>query len=248
MPVERARMRVVVVVVLSVTVALCPLATSAYWSGAGVSAGGVQQPIKFTPNVQELQLTAIAATPFPEQIVTTAQGPPHALISGNTMTIDGETYPIGDSFSDASQIPMGSIERSRFNEYGYSTILAVGAQDYRLLWTTEDGQRNYIILKADDTLFAGPDGFTAELTQLKEKEELTFDAMKIELGGLGAILAAEFAICPFTAAAGCVAAIVTGAGGLIGGFGLTMWRVVADWIPARNSVNDSFTQIEINRP
>lgn len=83
---------------------------------------------------------------------------------------------------------------------------------------------------------------------LGESEERTFDAVKIEIAELGSIIVAEFAIGPMTGGAGCIAAIVTAFGGLVGGFALGMWRVFTDYVPARNNVNEAYVQIEINRP
>ena len=247
-------LRAAMMLVVAASIVMCPLAATAYAGRVPSGVGLLQPPIQFTPNVQQLQLTSMAATAFATgvptagPVATQTTGPPVATVSGNTITIGNETYPIGETFTDASQIPMGLVDEARFGQQGYSTILAVGAQDYRLMWVTDRGERKYLITREDDSLFSGPEGFKDAIDDLQVKEELTFDAIKIELGGLGAILAAEIAVCPLTEGGGCVAFVATGVLGLIGGFALGMWRVFTEWIPAINNVNNAFIQADINSP
>lgn len=237
-----------------VCVLIVPISVSGTASPHLPGPGGFQPPIDFTPNVEELRLTSVAATAMataaapPDTLAQPTDGPPLAVVSGETITIGGKEYPLGDTFTDAEGIPMGVVEDSLFGDQGYSTIRAVGGEDYRLIWVTDRGEEQYMIVREDDPLFSGPDGFKETLEALGEAEERTFNAVKFELGGLGGIIAAEVAICPVTGTAGCIAAVVTAAGGLVGGFFLGMWRVFTDYIPARDNVGEAYEQIEINRP
>lgn len=249
---HKSKFQAAAILVLSACIAVVPLATSASAHNSASLDRALLQPIVFTPNIEELELTAVAAT----AMATAVAGPatiadPNAPVDpvpGEIILIGGKEYPIGETFTDADGIPKGVVEKSMFGDQGYSTILAVGGDKYRLIWVTDRGEKQYMIVREDDELFSGPDGFKETLQALGEAEERTFDAVKIELGGLGAILLAEFALCPATAGGGCVAAIVTGLGGLVGGFLLGMWRVITDYAPARNNVGVAYEQIEINRP
>ena len=191
-------------------------------------------------------MATAVATPAP--IAGATPGPALATVSGDTITIGENDDPIGDTFTDAHDIPKGVVEDSLFGGQRYSTILAVGGDKYRLIWVTDRGEKQSMIVRADGDLFGGPDGFRETIEALGESEERTFNAVKIEVAGLIGILAAEFAICPITGAAACSAAGVTAYGGLMGGFALGLWRVFTDYGPARNNVSAAYTQIEINRP
>jgi hypothetical protein len=236
---------------ISACIAIGPLTTSAsaYSSSFGAA---LQGPIEFTPSVEELELTTVAATAMATAVADPAAfadpNPPVDPVSGETILIGGKEYPLGDTFTDAEDIPRGVVQDSLFHDQGYSTILAVGGDKYRLIWVTDRGEKQYMIVREDDELFSGPDGFKETIEALGESEERTFDAAKVELGGLGAILLAEFALCPATVGTSCIAAIVTGIGGLVGGFLLGMWRIFTDYAPARNNVGEAYEQIEINRP
>lgn len=54
-----------------------------------------------------------------------------------------------------------------------------------MLWIDAGGERKYMIVREDDVLFSGADGFREQMKDLQLAEERTFDAVKIELGGLG---------------------------------------------------------------
>lgn len=251
---HKTRIQAAAILFISFSIAVGPLSTSAYAYHGASPEIVLLQPIDFTPNVKDLELTAIAGTAMatavatPSAIVEPTPAPPIATVSGDTITIGGKEYPIGDTFTDADDIPKGIVEDSLFGDQGYSTIVAVGGEKYRLIWVTDRGEKQYMIVREDDELFSGPDGFKETMEALGESEERTFDAVKLEVGGLIGILAAEFAICPITGGGGCIAAVVTAFGGLVGGFALGLWRVFTDYVPARNNVGAAYAQIEINRP
>jgi len=116
-----------------------PLAASTSAYHAASLEEPLLQPIDFTPNVKELELTTVAGTAMATAVATPAAianptpGPPVAIASGETITIGEKDYPIGDTFTDADDIPKGVVEDSLFGNQGYSTIVAVGGDKYRLI-------------------------------------------------------------------------------------------------------------------
>lgn len=251
---HKTRIQAAAILFISASIAVGPLSSSAYAYHGSPLDNALLQPIDFTPNVKDLELTAVAGTAMATAVATPAAiaeptpGPPIVTVSGETITIGGKDYPIGNTFSDADDIPKGVVEDSLFGDQGYSTIVGVGGEKYRLIWVTDRGEKQYMIVRENDNLFSGPDGFKETMEALRESEQRTFNAVKLEFGGLIGILAAEFAICPITGGAGCIAAVVTAYAGLVGGFALGLWRVITDYVPARNNVSAAYTQIEINRP
>ena len=201
-------------------------------------------PIKFTPHITEIVLTIT-----PDTILGEDLGYLTAIVSGNTITIGSHSYPIGDGFLDASDIPQGVVEQSLFGEYGYATILAQGADEYRLIWITDnDGVKHYIIVKQDDDLFSGTDGFTDQLETVTDNEDKVLEAIGLEFGGIGGLIAGEFVICPITGGAGCIVGLITAFGAVIGGFVRGIWLIFHDWMPSMKNVVRAFESIEISRP
>lgn len=241
----KAKIRIGLMVTLVVCVIFCPLA----WGGYSVHYAALAQeksdgPIKFTPHI-----TGIVLTITPDTILGEDLGYLTAIVSGNTITIGTHSYPIGDGFLDGSDIPQGAVEQSLFGEYGYATILAQGADEYRLIWITDnDGVKHYMIVKEDDNLFNETDGFTEQLEKLTDNEEKVLEAIGLEFGGIGGLIVGEFVICPITGGAGCIVGLVTAFGAVIGGVVRGIWLIFHEWLPSMTNVVRGFESIEISRP
>jgi hypothetical protein len=133
----------------------------------GASARAPRGQIEFTEHVSTLGLThtvqaTALGTPAPPAAPQSTMFPPvgtppvmvpveedeYALCG--TLEVSGQSYPIGDRFTDASGIELGTtVNADVWGQNGYAVIQ--DNPDYRLLWITRgDGARQYVIVHMND--------------------------------------------------------------------------------------------------
>ena len=167
--------------------------------------------------------------------------------------IGDKLYRIGDEFLDDSGIPKGPTTKDSFGWYGYATIKT--HPDHKLIWYTDaDGQKHYMIVRADDELFAGTpgvdngDGFEDYVGQLQDAETAIVASASIYGGGLGGLILAQIALCGPTGGATCVSALITAGIAMIGAALSGLYNYVFKMLPAEKNIAEQFELIEANRP
>jgi len=233
---------------------LCPLSFASLTARRSAYAQG---PIEFTPHITPL---IIEETPGPFEIGTVGSPGPVATttapvqlpyVSGNMLIVEGQSFPIGDEFLDASGIPLGPVEQDYLGTYGWAAV--AGQPDYVLLWYVDwDGQKHHIITQVSDPLFVGhpgiDDGFEDYLRELKKAE----DAMAISgggvFGGVGTLVLIELGLCVPTAGTTCGTAFLTAVVGGIGGGATYLYNHFFKYVPAGNNLEKQFEQIDAVRP
>ncbi|MFV2045191.1 MAG: hypothetical protein ACC700_18405 [Anaerolineales bacterium] len=167
--------------------------------------------------------------------------------------IGDKLYRIGDEFLDDSGITRGPTTKDTFGWYGYATIAT--HPEYKLIWYTDlSGQKHYMIVRADDELFAGTpgvdngDGFEDYVGQLQDAEAAIAASAGIFGGGLGGLILAQIALCGPTAGATCVSGLITAAVAMVGA-GLTgLYNYVFKMLPAEKNIFKQFELMDANRP
>ncbi len=167
--------------------------------------------------------------------------------------IGDKLYRIGDEFLDDSGIPKGPTTKDAFGWYGYTTIKT--NPDHKLIWYTDaGGQKHYMIVRADDELFAGTpgvdngDGFEDYVGQLQDAESAIAASASIYGGGLGGLILAQIALCGPTGGATCVSALITAGIAMVGAALSGLYNYVFKMLPAERNIAEQFELIEANRP
>jgi hypothetical protein len=168
----------------------------------------------------------------------------------------GETvaFPIGCEFLGGEAIPVGATIESATGIFGYATI--EGAPEYRLIWFNDPNTwytpgpptRRYIIVRADDPLFAGmpglDDGFEDHVERVLETEQaMGLGGGGIITGGIAAALA-QYYLCPLTSGGTCATAAFTAIVTAIGG-GTAMARNFPAWLRRIGNVAAQFHTISL---
>jgi hypothetical protein len=167
--------------------------------------------------------------------------------------IGDKLYRVGDEFLNDSGIQRGPSTQDTFGWYGYATIKT--HPDHRLIWYTDaDGQKHYMIMRADDELFAGTpnvdngDGFEDYIGQIRDAENAIAASSSIFGGGLGGLIIAQIALCGPTGGATCVTGLITAAVTMIGAGLAGLYNYIFKMLPAERNIIDQFELIEANRP
>ena len=180
------------IVVITVSLFVCPLATGGYGLGYGLPRPAEARQIEFTPHVSTLEAEA-----SPEPATLPTLGP-------------------GQFFSEDNKPKVISVHGDE--RFGWGDI--PGNSNLVLIWVTDEEGTSYLAVEKGSDFFLGyldkatnsrsADGFEDLVQQHDEKKE-QFDAAGDE--GFGSALAASvllagLALCPETGGAGCVAGIV----------------------------------------
>jgi hypothetical protein len=209
-------------------------------------------PFQTVPPVKATFATPIGAeTPIPTPLPTVGPAGSLIYIEGNSLIVGSETYPIGDEFLDAGELPIGASTESHLGDFGYADINNI--EDHKLVWITDsEGVKHYIIVDVTDHLFIGhegvEDGFIHYLDNLIDAENKIIWAMGGAIGGLVGATVLQFLACVPTAGATCLTAIATVIGGGIAGLLTLGYQTVFKYIPAMNNLRDRFDAINTLRP
>jgi hypothetical protein len=167
--------------------------------------------------------------------------------------IGDRLYRLGDEFLDDTGIERGPITKDTFGWYGYATIES--NPDHRLIWYTDsDGLKHYMIVRADDELFAGTpgvdngDGFEDYVGRLQDAEVAIAGSLGIFGGGLGGLILTQIALCGPAGGATCVSGLITAAIAMAGAGLTAVYNYVFKMLPAENNIIEQFELIESNRP
>jgi hypothetical protein len=256
---HKMRFPIALIVVVAVSVVVCPLAAD------GFGLGGASAQIAFTPHISALELTqtaegieieavatvglpATAAFPTPPAtpIMAPVQSGQYAICG--MLRIGSATYPIGDPFSDASGIAVGTVVNADpFGRNGYAEIR--DHPDYRLVWvTSEAGVRQYIIVHKYDPLFSDPNvGFASQVSVVRGGYQQLFAAGVPALSAAGTLITIGIIGCAPTAGGGC--ALAAGAA-IVGGAvaSAAEWWIRATVVnPALRNLRLEFDSIDSNR-
>jgi hypothetical protein len=247
---HRGVLRGGLIALVAIGLVACPRVGGGFGSLGGTHAQG-DDHFPFTPDVATLE---VEGTPggepgflFPPGYALTPV-PPTPLPPGQDglVVIGGEYYLIGDERSGTGGLRLGSPESDPFGLVGYATLLDAPA--YRLIWYTDpQGVRHNMIVHGDDSLFSGPDGFQAQLTQYLAG----FRTMSNSAGGMigggilyGALVAGG---CTSGGPPGCVVALVSSLVAAGGGLASAVWHGVTEVLREYGHIILSFMTIDTNR-
>jgi hypothetical protein len=242
---RKKRFRIGLVVLVAISLFVCPLAAG------GFGLGGANAQIAFTPNISTLELTQTVEGPGLGTVQMAATAEPALpsstatpVISGGSLDIGSRTYPVGDEFSDADDIRLGPSTTVWGGSSGYAVLF--DHPDYRLIWYRDrNGQQHYMIVHQDDPYFSGPDGFRAQLDDYRNAVAAANTAAGGGLGGaasLGTLVALGCLGGPT-----CLVALTVGGVAFFGG-ALSEFAIYQFWIePAYHNVVSSFELIDAHR-
>jgi hypothetical protein len=248
--------RLGILVVLVITVPICPMAASIVAANNQAFAAESQPPIQisFEPSIAPLELTAIAATEIADTILVPTAVPDPIMVESQDdqyavagdLLIGGEAYAIGDEIEDAENIELGATETAPLNGHGYGVIKE--NPDYRLIWVTgEDGAKRHVIVHKNDPLFKGEDGFSNHIEDVQDgMEALAAAAVPVVTGGL-TLVAIGLGACGLTAGGGCVMAAAGALIASIGGIAAEAYIRATVVDPALDNVQADLAVITDNR-
>lgn len=212
-------------------------------AGAGpLAPQPLAQPFGFTPSIEPL-----ATEEAPDDLLEDELMLPDAFVEGNVLVVDGKPYPVGDAFTNGSEIRTGPRKTDRTGMYGYAAI--EGLPGYVLLWFMDGtGRKQYLVTTVDDPGLTGPLGFDQLVTDLKQAQDRYIAAVGGGIGAASTAIIIQFALCPETVGVTCATAVITLAVAGIGGAITATGLVVFDLIPAFNNVARGFRNIDANAP
>jgi hypothetical protein len=146
---RKKRFRTGLAVLVTISLFVCPLAAG----GFGLRAAHAQLPytppiiptLGWTQTAGELGIGVVATvgtpvtvglpTPLPTPVMAPVESGQYAICG--MLVIDSSVYAIGDPFSDASGIALGTVVNADpFGRNGYAEIR--DQPDYRLVWVTSE--------------------------------------------------------------------------------------------------------------
>ncbi len=228
------------------------------------SAADGRQQVSFVPHFTELAMTRTAealvlgtpaAQPSAPPSAMSAVSTPPAMVPMDTeyyalcgtLLVEGQSYPIGDRFADASEIPIGTaINGDVWGRNGYAVI--TDHPDYRLLWVTTDGSRQYVIVHVNDPLLTDETTGFAHITQVvSDGYQALFTVGASALTAAGTLIAVGFTVCAPTVGVGCGLAVGGAiAAGVVSSAG--EWWIRATIInPGLSNLELQLQTIDINR-
>jgi hypothetical protein len=159
---HKFQLRIIAIVVTIVSVAIYPMATSIAIADSAVHAEGLGQPIDFTPNVRQLELTSIAAT---------------AIVEGNNPP--PLAFAPAQLYSEENKPAVSQIEKGdEFFGYGPSKE----DSDVYVIWMTdENGTHYYTVGATSEELLGTEDPATGNRAEngykhfIKAREDLKDD-------------------------------------------------------------------------
>jgi hypothetical protein len=231
---RKKRFRIGLVVLLAISLFVCPLAAG------GLGLRGANAQIPFTPNIATLELGQ------------TVEGPRLGAVTPVPPVGPGQYFEEGDPNRPAVLGVQGD------EQYGWAHV--AGHPELVLIWYTDTSGTHYLVLDGTSDAFLGSldratgtrleDGFEDYITRREtlERERLAAAIEGFGSGAVGIAAAALIAACPETGGAGCLGALLVLAASGGGNVLRNIIRIVSidfEMGDVEDSLRDSFQQARL---